>query len=147
MAHFWETSFLDKGRGYVISPCIIFFLFILIIFYWFPSDNMDNFKRTLKKFSKNLLERFDEKLTKVIPIYVVTSLVLIIPAQKTTNDLKIENGTCKKLLGIHFHNRLIFIYYYHYYYYYYYYYYELLLLSLLSIDLYVFFFIILLFYH
>ena len=143
MAHFLETfSFLDKGRGYVISPCIIFFLFILIIFYWFPSDNMDDIKTTLKKLSKDLLERFDEKLIKVIPIYVVTSLVLIIPVQKTTNDLKIENGTCKKLLGIHFHNRLIFIYYYHYYYYY-----ELLLLSLLSIDLYVFFFIILLFYH
>ena len=28
-----------------------------------------------------------------------------------TNDLIIENGTCKKLLGIHFHIRLVFIYY------------------------------------
>ena len=99
MACFWETfSCLDKRQGYVISSCISFFLFILIIFYWFSSDNTDNFKRTLKKSSKDLLERFDEKLIKVIPINVVNSLVLIILAKMETNGLIIENGTCKKLL-------------------------------------------------
>ena len=99
MACFWETfSCLDKRQGYVISSCISFFLFILIIFYWFSSDNTDNFKRTLKKSSKDLLERFDEKLIKVIPINVVNSLVLIILAKMETNGLIIENGTCKTLL-------------------------------------------------